>query len=101
MAGGFGALAAMNEVIKKNREMLKGKKEKRLKKDPLYFAKRGEALVIRSKPLSEQEKIKLIQSVVLSEKANRNKRLVVLAVAVVVTLLLIKVLIRVLNFYMS
>jgi len=101
MAGGFGALAAMNEAIKKNREMLKGKKEKRLKKDPLYFAKRGEALVIRSKPLSEQEKIKLIQSVVLSEKANRNKRLVVLAVAVVVTLLLIKVLIRVLNFYMS
>ncbi len=43
MAGSFGALAAMNETIKKNREMLKGKKQKRLKKDPHYFAKRGEA----------------------------------------------------------
>lgn len=100
MGGGFGALAAMNEAIKKNREMLKGKKEKRLKKDPHYFAKRGEALVVRAKPLSPEERTRLIQSVTQSEKADRIRRIIVLALAAVVTFFVVQGLLSVFHFYM-
>jgi len=99
MAGSFGALAAMNEAIKKNREMLKGKKEKRLKKGLHYFAKRGDALVIRAKPLSPEERTRLIQSVAQSEKADRVRRIIVLALAALVTFFLIQGLLSVFHFY--
>lgn len=100
MGGGFGALAAMNEAIKKNRVMLKGKKEKRLKKDPHYFAKRGEALVVRAKPLSPEERTRLIQSIAQSEKADRILRIIVLALAAVVTFFVVQGLLSVFHFYM-
>lgn len=101
MAGSFGALAAMNEAIKKNREMLKGKKEKRLRKDPHYFAKRGEALVIRSRPLSEQEQTSLIKSVALNQKEEKIRQLIALVLSIGTTIVLMLGLLRVLHYYMN
>lgn len=99
MGGGFGALAAMNEAIKKNREMLKGKKERKFEKDPHYFAKRGEALVVRAKPLSPEERTQLIQSVTQNQKADRVRRIIVLALAALVTFFLVQGLLSVFHFY--
>lgn len=101
MGGGFGALAAMNEAIKKNREMLKGNKKRKFEKDPHYFAKRGEALVIRSTPLTEEERTQLIQRVALSEKSDRVKQLIALVLAIGVTFILVLGLLRVFHDYLN
>lgn len=81
MGGGFGALAAMNEAIKKNREMLKGKKRKSFEKDVHYYSKRGEALVIRGKRLTDLERSELVRTIIISRKQETQKQIIALVIS--------------------
>ena len=87
--GSFGALAAMNEAIKKNRAMLKAGRKKPFVKDRHYFAKRGEAIITNSKPLDEAERMQLINRTWTIRRGENRK----LALAFIVSLAIVSVLV--------
>jgi|JI102314DRNA_FD_contig_21_9471512_length_574_multi_4_in_0_out_0_1 hypothetical protein len=74
---GFGALRAMNDTIKQNREMLKATKKSATERLGIH-AKVSENLLLNDKKLSEQDRIKLIHATWKSNREDNVRKVTVL-----------------------
>lgn len=75
---GGGALKAMNDAIKQNRELLKANKKKPFENGSAY--KVTESLLINEPKLSEEDRIKIAQATWQEEHASMRKKLILLAI---------------------
>lgn len=89
MMGAFGSLAAMNEAIKKNRALLKAGKKRPFTKDRHYYAKRGEAVVIKSNAMRAEDRMQIIRQTWITRREQNRK----LLVAILISLALVSVLV--------
>ena len=91
MMGG-GALKAMNDAIKQNRELLKANKKKPFENGGSY--KIGESLLRNDPTLSDADRIKIAQSTWNDDAADTRKKIIVLILTailigtIVITILL-------------
>jgi hypothetical protein len=79
---GFGALRAMNDVIKSNRELLKSGKKIPFERNRLNIAKR-DMLVLREKKLTPEVKSMIKASVQREASLERRKKLFILAISII------------------
>ncbi len=86
--GGFGALSAMNDSLKKNRELLKANKKRPFER-PRYYPKSSSNLLQDSKKLSEEDRIKLINATWQSNRSEVRKQIFVLFVSFVLVSILV------------
>lgn len=77
MMGG-GALKAMNDAIKQNRELLKANKKKPFENSGSY--KISESLLRNDPKLSNEDRIKIAQSAWEEEAADTRRKIIVLIV---------------------
>jgi hypothetical protein len=78
---GFGALKAMNDTIKQNREMLKAGKKSATERLN-FHPKVSENLLLNDKKMSEQERIKLIHATWKSNREDNIRKILVLILSV-------------------
>lgn len=80
---GFGALRAMNDTMKQNRDLLKANKKKSFEKTG-YTTKVSDNLLLNDKKLSDTERIKLVQATWQSNREETRKQILALLISVVV-----------------
>ena len=83
MMGGFGALKAMNDTIKLNREMLKAGKRQPFQKE---FKKKSDGSLTLSHKEADENLIKMIRSSTIESERSRIKKSIVLLVLVMLLL---------------
>jgi hypothetical protein len=88
---GFGALRAMNDAIKSNRELLKSGKKSPFERDNLNIAKR-DLLVLREKKLTPEVKSMIISRVHREAKSESRKKIFLLVISLIVAAYIMHVL---------
>jgi len=80
MMGGFGALKAMNDSIRQNRELLKANKKKPFEKME-RTGKSSDNLLDGDRKLSDADRIKLIQGTWQSNRDEMRKQIIGLLIS--------------------
>lgn len=80
MMGGFGALKAMNDSIRQNRELLKANKKKPFEKTP-RSGKSSENLLDGDRKLSDADRIKIVQGTWQFNRDERRKQIIGLVIS--------------------
>jgi hypothetical protein len=84
MGGGFGALRAMNDAIKSNRELLKAGKKDYFDKDPNYRLRNGEIKFWDRK--YNPDAIKLVRASAQREaRTERMRAIIILLISIATT----------------
>ncbi len=78
---GFGALKAMNDTIKLNRDMLKASRKNAADRSSIQ-AKVSENLLLNDKKMSEEDRVKLIHSTWKSNREDNVQKILVLILSV-------------------
>ena len=81
MMGG-GALKAMNDAIKQNRDLLKANKKKPFENGASY--KISESLLVNEPALSDEDRIKIAQATWDDESAATRRKLIALCVIAII-----------------
>jgi len=88
MMGGFGALKAMNDSIRQNRELLKANKKKPFEKTTLAHTNRTNLMDGDCK-LSDADRIKLVQGTWQSNRDDMRKQIIGLVISFILVGLMI------------
>jgi hypothetical protein len=88
MMGGFGALKAMNDSIRQNRELLKANKKQPFEKTA-RSNKISDNLLEGDRKLSEADRIKLVQATWQSNRDEIRKQLIGLIISTILVGLMI------------
>ena len=84
---GFGALKAMNDTVKQNRDLLKANKKKAFQKTDTHRV--SDNLLHNDKKLSEKERIQLVQATWQSNRDETRKQILGLLISVVVVTIVV------------